>query len=205
MLSTAGAVSPFTWKPRRPTMLPNVARLVDVIAGARERAVVAGRQEQEAAALAFIGPGVADVGDVVEPEVVDQAQHVGRALHHDRAVLQVEPGERVDALGVGGEEQRSRIHQRLEDRHRLVVRAEAPQALALRGLRRGGHRGQHRLHAALEVEVVVQLVDGRLVGEAVEERQRPQPRLEAIGDRDRLRDVGRHRGARARGGLRDLG
>ena len=127
----------------------------DVIPVGHVARVIRG-QEQEPAALALVGTGIAQVGDVVEPEVVDQAQRVGRALDDDRAVLEVEPGHRVDALGVAGEEQRARVHQRLEDEHGLVVGAEVAKGLALRVLatrpawrsgtpaRRAGSRGCRR-------------------------------------------------------------
>ena len=53
----------------------------------------------------------------------------------------------------------------------------------MRRERRGRHGGEERLHAALEVEVVVDLLDGLVVGEAVLELERAQPRLEACPGR----------------------
>jgi hypothetical protein len=117
---------------------------------------------------------------------------VRRHLDDQRAVLRVEPAEGVDGLGVRREEQRARVQQRLGDQHRLVVGAEGPHARAHRAERRRRQGGEERLHAALEVEVVVDLLDGRLVGQAVEEAQRAQPRLDAVGGGDGGGDVGGH-------------
>ena len=106
--------------------------------------------------------------------------------------LRVEPGDRVDAFGVGGEKQRARVHQRLEDDDGLIVGTEAAHRLPHGGERRGGHRRQERLHGVLEVEVVEHLLDRRIVGKSVGEAERPEARLDAVGHGDRGRDLRGH-------------
>src|SRR5262245_39473028 len=64
------------------------------------------------------------------------------------------------------------------------------QTLAHRRERRCGHRRQKRLHPALKVEVVVDFLDGLVIGEAVLEPEYPETRLDAVGNRDLLRDIG---------------
>src|SRR5215472_7065399 len=49
-----------------------------------------------------------------------------------------------------------------------------------------------RLHTALEIEVVVNFVDGVLVGETVEEFERPYSGLYGVRRRDGRRNVGGH-------------
>ena len=143
----------------------------------------------------LVGPREPEVRHVAEPEVVHQSERVSRTLDDDGAVFKIEPGDRVDAFGVGGEIQRSRVHQRLEDGHRLIVRPEAAHAALPDGnQRRGGHRRQERLHCVLEVEVVEHLLDRRVVGKSVGELKRPEPRLDAVGHGDRRPDVRGHLG-----------
>jgi hypothetical protein len=101
------------------SQLPKVPRGEGVVA-LGHLALVARRQDQELAALPPVRSGVAQVGHVPEEEVVEDAEGVRRALDHHRPVLQVEPGHRVDALGVGGQEQRPRVHQVFEDADRAV-------------------------------------------------------------------------------------
>src|SRR5262249_41153618 len=49
-----------------------------------------------------------------------------------------------------------------------------------------------RLHTALEIEVVVDFLDGGLVGEAVEELERPDAGFHRVRPRDGPRNVGGH-------------
>ncbi len=66
-------------------------------------ALVVRWQEQEAAALSVVRPRETDVGDVVEPVVVDETEHACRRLDHDRPRAQVQPADRVHVLGVRGQ------------------------------------------------------------------------------------------------------
>ena len=50
----------------------------------RTLTLVAGGQQEVLAALALVGSGVAHVRHVVEPEVVDDGQHVRRRFENDR-------------------------------------------------------------------------------------------------------------------------
>ena len=125
---------------------------------------------------------------MAEEEVVEDAQGVGRALHHHRPVLQVQPGHRVDALGVGGQEQRPGVHQVFEDADRAVDGADFTEALAHGVQRRDRQAVEKGAHAALEIEVVVDHIDGLGARIAVEEGQRPQAGLDALGGQDRQRD-----------------
>jgi hypothetical protein len=150
-------------------------------------AIVAGRQDQELPALSPVRTGVAQVGHVTEPEVVEDAEGVRRALHHHRPVLQIEPGHSVDTLGVGCQEQCSRIHQALEDTDRAVDTSHLAQALTHRVERGDGQAVKKRTHAALEIEIVVNRVDGFRARIAVKEREGPQAGLDAVWCQDGLR------------------
>gem|GEM_PF-4334928 len=170
-------------------------------------AFVAGRQQQEFPALALVRAGVAHIADIIEPVIVDDPENVRRRLDDQRAILQVQPHHAIDGFGVRREEQRLRIHQRLHDKHGLVVGALAAHAFAHGIDRRARHGVEEGLHATREVEVVVNLLDGGVVREAVEELQRAQPGFDGIRRGDRRRNVRRHlhlrRGLRrGRGGER---
>ena len=90
-------------------------RMRDEVAALGQRPVIAGRHDQVLAAEAAVGTGAADVDDPGEPHVVDRADRVGGLLDHHRAVAEVDRREVVDRVGVGGEEQRARVHQLGED------------------------------------------------------------------------------------------
>ncbi len=146
-------------------------------------AVVAGRQEQVAAALAAVGSGEAHVGHVAEPEVVDDAQRLLRRLDHHRPVgPQVEEHRAVRGLGVRGEEEAPRARAGVGVGE-LVRSGEADAAEATsHGDERGARDGvEEDLDAAQEVEPVVQPRDRVTDRDAVEQRELPQ----------RCRQVGR--------------
>ena len=83
---------------------PVGARVGDVEAALGQRSVVAGRDEQELAARTAVGSGHAEVDDPLEPHVVERAQRHRWGLDDHRAVREVDEGEAVDGVGVGGEE-----------------------------------------------------------------------------------------------------
>ena len=58
------------------------ARVTDVAAALGQRPVVAGGDQQIAAALAAVRPGEAEIAHPAEPHVVKDAQGVRRGLHH---------------------------------------------------------------------------------------------------------------------------
>ncbi|MNR10634.1 hypothetical protein D3C85_1268960 [compost metagenome] len=155
-------------------------------------AAVTRREEQVLAALAPIRPSVTEIADVTEPEVVDHPQGVRRALHHDRTVVQVEPGHGVHALAIRCEEQRACIHQGFEYAHGAVVQPHAVQTAA------DGHHGctgdvvEEGLDATHEVEVVVQCGNGLLVRYTVAEVQCAKTGFDLVRGGDLRGDRCRH-------------
>ena len=107
----------------------------------RHLALVAGRQQQVLPALALVRPGDADIDDPAVPHVVYGAEHLRRHLDDQRAVAEIEPRPAVDGVVIGGEEDRPRVHQLLEDRHGGVCRSQLADGVAIRRL---AHRGQRQ-------------------------------------------------------------
>jgi hypothetical protein len=134
-------------------------------------AFITGRQDQELAALALVGAGVAKVGNVMKPVIVDDAEDVRRRLDHHGLVAQFKPHRHVDAHRVRRQPQRLRIHQVFEHQDGRIRRPEAEHPLTHTGHGRDLDAAQIGLHAALEVQVVIDLPSGFLVGHAVEEVQ----------------------------------
>ena len=99
--STAAWVLPLTRKPRQKKHIAVGLRADNKVAF-RHFARVAGRQQQEFSALTLVGSGVADVPDVVEPEIINDAEHIRRRLDHQRAILQIEPHQIVDSSQCSG-------------------------------------------------------------------------------------------------------
>ena len=164
---------------------PVGARVADVEAAFGQRSVVAGRDEQELAAGTAVGSGHAEVDDPLEPHVVERAQRHRRGLDDHRAVRQVDEGEVVDGVGVGGQEPGRRVHQLREDQHGVVLDADAQEPLAHRLGRRSRERGQERVDAVHVVEVVVQRLDRLPRRRPVGELQLAEPALHPIGRRQR--------------------
>ncbi|MNF67592.1 hypothetical protein D3C84_494100 [compost metagenome] len=127
------------------------------------------RKQQVLAALALVRPGVTEVSDVAVPEVIDEAECIRWTFDHDRPVLQIDPSRCVDTFAIARQEQRSGVHQCLGDEQRSVVWTERTDGSAHCHLRGGRNRRDERLYAALEVEVVVDLLHGRLIRETVGE------------------------------------
>ncbi|MDT4850630.1 hypothetical protein FQZ97_847830 [compost metagenome] len=84
--------------------VPKSGRVHDEVALSRQFALVAWWHEQILAALALVGPGIAQVCYVAEPEIVDHAKNIGWRFHHDWTVLQVHPVPEINGLGIGGQE-----------------------------------------------------------------------------------------------------
>ena len=168
-------------------------RMRDEVAALGQRPVVAGRHDQVLAAEAAVGTGAADVDDPGEPHVVDRADRVGGLLDHHRAVAQVDRREVVDRVGVGGEEQRRRVHQLGEDDD--AVRAgDLLEALAQRIGRGAAEAVVVDVERAGEVERVEDPFGGLGARHAVLELERADPRLDARGRRQRLDRRLRHFG-----------
>ena len=111
----------------------------DEVAALGQRPVIARRHDQVLAAQPAVGAGAADVDDPGEPHVVDRADGVRRLLDHHRAVGEVDGRHVVDRVGVGGQEQRVRVHQLREDDDVVVLRPEG--AAGRPGSRRPRRRG----------------------------------------------------------------
>jgi hypothetical protein len=102
--------------------------------------------------------------------VIDDAEHVRWGFDHQRTVADIEPRHVVDALGIGGQEERLRVHQVFHDEQGLVVRPPPGwPSRPDRFRRRTRHGVEKGLHAAHEVEVVVDLLRGGIVRESVED------------------------------------
>jgi len=74
----------------------------------------------------------------------------------------------------------------------LIVRPDASQTSELRQARACRQGIEKDLDTAHEVEIVKELLDGSLIGQAVEELQRPQSSLDHVRNHDFLRDASRH-------------
>ena len=154
-------------------------------------AFVVGRHQQELPALALVRAGVAEIGDVVEPRIVDDAQHVRRRLHDHGTVLQVDPHEGVDHRGITRQEQAFGVQATVPVDHGLVVGPPLLDSLA-ESLQRGRGRGHdHDLHGAREVHVIPDHLRGLFGGEAVNELQGPQACFRSVGGDDIRGDLGR--------------
>jgi hypothetical protein len=118
----------------------------DEVALAGHRALVVGRHDQVSAALAFIGPWEAEVGDPAMVVVVNQPHHRSRGkLNDDRARLaQIQDRAAVGRVGVQRE---TDVPRRRHQQHaRLAVRGAA------------GSRAAHdALHRNRRIEEVVGL------------------------------------------------
>jgi len=78
------------------------------------RLVYTGRQDQKLAALALVRSGIAEVGNVMKPVVVNDAEDVRRRLDHHGLVAQFKPHRHLDAHRVRRQPQCLRIHQVFE-------------------------------------------------------------------------------------------
>jgi len=101
---------------------------------------------------------------------------------------EVEEAENVDRVGIGCQKQRLGIHQFGEDEDLIVLDADAQETLAecmdadaLQGVRE--HTKRMR-----EVDVLVDLVQGRLAGRSVLELERADARLDLVRRGERRRD-----------------
>ena len=176
------------------------AHLLDEVAAARQLALVAGRHKQVLAPLAPVGTGQTEVGDPLEPHVVDHAEREWRCLNDDRSLGDVQIDPEIDGVRIGRQEQGLRIHQLREDQGRVVRDAGILQALE-DGRHRSALVGVHeRLDAVHQVEVVVGLGHGLFARCAVLVLQRADADLDFVRRGDRRRDctaAGQRRAAAA--------
>ena len=49
--------------------------------------------------------GIAQIGDIAEPVIIDDTENVGRGFDDHGSILQVKPTDQIDGLGIGGQEQ----------------------------------------------------------------------------------------------------
>src|SRR5271154_3949533 len=129
-------------------------------------------QEEKLATLPLVRACVPHVGDVAEPEVVHNAEAVRRTFEHYRAFRQINPRHGVDGVRVRGQEERLRVHQRIENSERAVHSAGFAKAPAHGHKRSALHRIEKDVNSALEIEIVVHLLDGCCIGIAGLELQR---------------------------------
>ena len=117
-----------------------------------------------------------------------------RRLQHHGALGEIERADDVDRVGIGGQPQRLGIHQLGVDDGLVVLDADALQALADRvdadALKGVGERALR----VREVDVVVDLVQGRLARCAVLEIERADAGFDFVRRGDRRRDCRRRLG-----------
>ena len=176
---------------KRPTEQRDRSRggSADEIAAIRPRPVITGRKQEIFAAEPPIGTGRAEVDHPAEPEIVEQPKHPWRRLDHHRSLGEIDIGDEIHRVGVGGEKQRARIHQAGEDQDPLIVlHPRIPDALPRRKDRHAAEPVEEGGDATLQVELVIDLVGRRLVGHAVAELERADRGLDLIRRRERWRD-----------------
>ena len=124
--------------------------------------------------------------------IVNDPQHIGRSLDDHRLIPHLEPGKHVDTGGVRGQEQRLGIHQVFEEHGRRIGRPELQKSFP-NGIH-GGNLGPVHvgLERVLEVQEVVSLLDGLVVGHAVEEVQVAKAGLDIVGRNDPRWNLGGH-------------
>ena len=166
---------------------PRRARVSDVVAAGWQRAVVAGRDEQEPPALAAIRTRQAEVDDPSPPHVVEHSECLRRRLDDHRPRRQIDDPEVVHRVGVRGQEHGLRAHQLREDQDRVVVHARLVEALPDRVCRRSREAVEIHVEGVHEVEVVVDGLGGIAARYAVDELERPEPGLEPLRRRDRAK------------------
>src|SRR5208337_981211 len=115
--------------------------------------LVPGRQEQILATLSLVRARIAQVGDIAEPEVVHDAKAVRRAFEHDGTLRQIDPRHGVDGVRIRRQEQRLRVHQRIENSERAVHSASFAEAPAQGHERTTLKRVEEHVNSALEVEI----------------------------------------------------
>ena len=154
--------------------------------------LIAGRHDEILAAFAPIGTRQSHVDDEAEEGIINGARSgTGRDFDHGRPVLlQIEQAEAIDGLGVAGEEQRIGIQQFLENEH-LVGFGGAPldmaQAKPFEGC--SWNKIEEGLDRAERVEVVVELLRGFGIGDAIGEVERSDAGLDLVGRHDFVRDL----------------
>ena len=102
----------------------------------------------------------------------------------------VEQAEAIDGICVAGEEQRIGIHQFLENEH-LVAFGGAPRDMTQANPFEGcsWNKIEEGLDRAERVEVVVELLRGFGIGDAIGEVERSDAGLDLVGRHDFVRDL----------------
>ena len=156
-------------------------------------ALMVRRQEQVLAALTAIRPGVAHVGDVALPQIVDEAQRVRRALDHRRTVaLEVEERRPVGRLRVRRQHDRCRRAARIGAGDDVRACPNRSQPVAHRQHRRPRHAVQERVDPPHQVERVVAHLDGRRERHPVKELHRAERGLQPVRRTERRQLLCRH-------------
>jgi hypothetical protein len=187
--STVGAGSwpGFSLMNERPSRdRPRRTRVPDVEAAVGQGAVVARRDEQEAAALAAIRAREAAVHDPLEPHVVEQRERLRRRVDHHRTRREIDDADEVDRVGVRGQEQRLRPHQLREDQDRVVLHARLVEALQQRLRRRSRKAVEVGVQPVHEVEMVVHELARLAARNTIDELECPEPAVEPLRHRDGL-------------------
>ena len=90
--------------------------------------LIPGRQGDVLPAGASVRAGNPEVGEVTEPEVVNDAQRVRRVLHDDRSAAQIEEHRPIGRLRVRRQEERPRVGARICIPEHVPVHSDAAKA-----------------------------------------------------------------------------
>ena len=148
--------------------------------------------KQVLAAFALVRSGASQIRYVAKPEIVDDAQRIGRTFYDNGTVLQIQPCAGIDTLCVRRQEQRPRVHKALGDTYGSINRAEFPHSFPHGNQRRGRTAVQKSFYSPYEIQVVEYFLVRVFSGEAVKEFQGADPRFLSIRRRDRFGDLCRH-------------
>ena len=161
----------------------------------RDLTLVHRRHEQVHSAFALVGSVRAEVDHGSKEGVVEDAARVGRVFDDPCAAAQVEPGQRVELICIGGEKQGMRVDWALEHTDRVVLgHTRATQPSVHRDGRRAGQHGEERVHPSDEVQVVVKALRGGVRRDSVHEVERPNSCFDALGRLQRARQLRPHGG-----------
>ena len=174
----------------RQPMAVGVGLLDDITVG--DLTLVTRRHHQVLATLALVRSGITEIGDIVEPGIIDDAEHVGRRLHDHGAILQIDPHEGVDHRGIAGQQQPLGVEPAVPVDHGLVIRPPLANAIAETDQRRRRRGHDHGLHGARKVEMIPDLLRRCLGRHAIDKLQRSKAGLGFIRCNDVRRNVSRH-------------
>src|SRR4030095_2174804 len=91
----------------------------------RQRTLITRRYSQILHPRPTVGTWTADVDDPAEPHVIERAELHRRHFHHHRALSEIDDGEIINGIGVGGKKERVSVHQLGKDDDGVVLSSYA--------------------------------------------------------------------------------